>query len=284
MIMGTAGYMSPEQAAGQTVDRRADIWAFGVVLWEVLTGKRLFEGATISHILAAVLKDEPDFTQVPLKIRRLLQSCLQKDPKHRLQAIGDWRLLVDETSVQMTAPSTARLGRLPWIAAAIAVAVAAGTSWIAYRAMRPAEPKPLMRLDVDLGADVSLGSFGGTDVILSPDGTRLVYVSQNRLFTRRLDQSKAVELTGPEGAFAPFFSPDGQWVAFSTVQGPLKKISVEGGSAITLCNTCGANGGSWGEDGNIVVAFGKTLATNLLGGRRPHAHCPARRGGRRSFL
>ena len=128
--------------------------------------------------------------------------------------------------------------------------------WGWWRATRPVEQplKPLVRLDVDLGPDVSLGSQAGADAILSPDGTRLVYVSQNRLFTRRLDQPKAIELAGTEGAFAPFFSPDGQWVAFFA-QGKLKKTSVEGGTAITLCNAIPGQGGSWGEDGNIVAAL-----------------------------
>jgi serine/threonine-protein kinase len=122
--------------------------------------------------------------------------------------------------------------------------------------------KPLVRLDVDFGPDVSLGSQG-TDVILSPDGTRLVYVSQNRLFTRRLDQPKATELAGTEGAYAPFFSPDGQWIAFFA-PGTLKKISVEGGSAITVCNAAYGEGGSWGEDGNIVAALTGVYGLSLV--------------------
>src|SRR6202011_5595350 len=126
--------------------------------------------------------------------------------------------------------------------------------WVAWRPTRPVEQpfKPLVRLDVDLGPDVSLGSQAGADAILSPDGARLVYVSQNRLFTRRLDQPKAIELAGTEGAAAPFFSPDGQWVAFFA-PGKLKKISVAGGAAVVLCDASNAFGGSWGEDGNIEI-------------------------------
>jgi len=163
---------------------------------------------------------------------------------------------VDEMSAQMTTPSTSRFGMLTGIAAAIAIAIAAGTSRIAYRATRPAELKPLVRLDVDLGTEVSLGSPFGTDAIISPDGTRLVYVSQSRLFTRRLDQAKSTMLTGTGGASAPFFSPDGQWVAFFA-EGKLKKISVEGGTAVTVSDTGSGTtrGGSWGEDGNIIVSL-----------------------------
>jgi serine/threonine-protein kinase len=250
MILGTAAYMSPEQARGKPVDKRADIWAFGVVLFEMLTSKPLFEGETVSDTLAHVLTKEPDLNQVPPQVRRLLKKCLEKDPKNRLRDIGDANGLLEETP---TAPSRSQLG---WIVAAVLAVVAAGASVIAWRATWPAEKplKPLVRLDVDLGPGVSLTAPYGTAAILSPDGTRLVYVSQGRLFTRRLEQSKATELAGTEGGYAPFFSPDGQWVAFYA-QGKLKKISVEGGAAIDLCNAAALLGGSWGEDGNIIAAI-----------------------------
>jgi eukaryotic-like serine/threonine-protein kinase len=146
-----------------------------------------------------------------------------------------------------------------------------GVGW--YRATRPAELKPLVRLDVDLGAGVSLGSTqgGGTDTIISPDGTRLVYVSLGKLFTRRMDQPKAIELVGTEGASSPFFSPDGQWVAFFSA-GKLKKISVEGGGAIALCEASyDGRSGSWGEDGNIIVALGPELSRIPAAGGAPAA-------------
>jgi Tol biopolymer transport system component len=281
MIMGTAGYMSPEQAAGQTVDRRTDIWAFGVVLWEVLTGKRLFEGASISHILAAVLKDEPDFTQVPLKVRRLLQSCLQKDPKHRLQAIGDWRLLVDETSAQMTAPSTAPIGRLPWIAAGVLAVVAAVglAGW--YRATRPVE-KPLMRLSVDLGPNAVEGAAVTTAI--SPDGTRIVFPmrgadGKQQLATRLLEQTQASLLPGTVGASDSFFSPDGQWIGFFADR-KMKKISVLGGAPVTLCDAPSSRGASWGEDGTIVAALnsGEGLSRVPAAGGTPRPFTKLERG------
>jgi Protein kinase domain/WD40-like Beta Propeller Repeat len=251
MILGTAAYMAPEQARGQAVDKRADNWAFGVVLFEMLTGKRLFEGETVSDTLAQVLTKEPDLEQVPPRVRRLLEACLQKDPKQRLQAIGDWRLLVDsDQQPQVAAPSRSRFR---WVAAVFA-ALSAVLGVMLWRATRPVEQplKPLVRLDVDLGPGVSLGSSTGADVIISPDGTRIVYQSKNRLFTRRLDQAKATELAGTEGAYAPFFSPDGQWIGFF-VPGKLKKIAVEGSSAVTLCDVSLGLGGSWGEDGNIIA-------------------------------
>jgi Tol biopolymer transport system component len=187
---------------------------------------------------------------------------MQKEPRQRLQAIGDWKLLLVETCGTGGPAQTggsAPLIKAGWIAAAVLAVgfVVAGVGW--YRATRPAELKPLVRLDVDLGAGVSLGSITGTgaDTILSPDGTRLVYVSQGKLFTRRMDQPKAVELAGTEGAFAPFFSPDGQWVAFFG-GGKLQKISVEGGAAVAVCDAPSARGGTWGEDGNIIAALTST--------------------------
>jgi serine/threonine-protein kinase len=255
MILGTAGYMSPEQARGQKADKRADIWAFGVVLCEMVTGKRLFDGPTVSDSLASILKEQPDLTVAPEKIRRLLASCLEKDPKNRLRDIGDWGRLLDVgQAVPPAQQANGLLHKTSWVVAvaAILIAVVAGVGW--YRATRLPELKPLVRLDVDLGADVSLGSIAGTDTIISPDGTRLVYVSQGKLFTRKMDQPKAVELAGKEGALAPFFSPDGQWVAFFG-NGELKKISVEGGAAVALCSAPNPRGGSWGEDGNIIAAL-----------------------------
>jgi magnesium-transporting ATPase (P-type) len=168
------------------------------------------EGKAI--LLAKVIRDEPDLSSVPAQVRPLLKRCLEKDPKKRLRDIGDvWLLLADTPaeSAPVSSKTTSRLGRLTGIAVAVLAVALAVVSWIAYRATRPAELKPLVRLDVDLGSGVSLGSPAGADTIISPDGTRLVYVSQNRLFTRRLDQPTAAELAGTEGAYAPFVSPDG---------------------------------------------------------------------------
>jgi Tol biopolymer transport system component/predicted Ser/Thr protein kinase len=264
MILGTAAYMSPEQAVGKPVDRRGDIWSFGVVLFEMLTGRRLFEGETISHVLADVIKGEIDLSKLPPStpnaIRDLLKRCLDRDLKNRLQWIGEARIAIDHSGEEPQATAaTAFVPQrriLPWAVAAVFAAAFILAAMVAWRATRPVGQslRPLVRLDVDLGPDVSLGSQAGADAILSPDGTRLVYVSQNRLFTRRLDQPKAIELAGTEGAAAPFFSPDGQWVAFFAA-GSLKKVPVEGGAALTICNASAAQGGSWGEDGSIVAAL-----------------------------
>ena len=174
----------------------------------------------------------------------------------------------DSSATQAAPASTSKL--LLAVAAALVI-VAAVTLFGWWRSTRLVAQalRPLVRLDVDLGPDVSLGSIAGADEIISPDGTRIVYVSQGRLFTRRLDQPNATELAGTQGAYAPFFSPDGHWVAFFT-PGKLQKISVDGGSAITLCVANNGRGGSWGEDGNIIAAL------NLSGGlsRIPSAGGP----------
>ena len=271
VILGTAAYMSPEQAKGKAVDKRTDIFAFGAVLYELLTGKQAFHGEDVTDILGAVLRMEPDWSRlpaaVPQKIRDLLGRCLQKDRRQRFHDAGDVRIEIEDaiaapkdSGPTQTAPtSNSKLLLAVGAVAATLVIVAAVTSWGWWRATRPIEQplRPLVRLDVDLGPDVSLGSPSGADAILSPDGTRLVYVSQGRLFTRRLDQPTATEFPGTQGAFEPFFSPDGQWVAFF-LTGRLQKISVDGGSAITLCNAPYGEGGSWGEDGHIIVALSQS--------------------------
>jgi Tol biopolymer transport system component/tRNA A-37 threonylcarbamoyl transferase component Bud32 len=266
-IVGTLYYMSPEQlqaqANGQEIDARSDVFSFGIVLYEMLTGKRAFEGASPASVIAAIMeRPAPSIADVaPPALDRVLKKCLAKDPDDRWQTARDLKSELDwiaSASGEVTTVPTpvARHRRLPWIAAAVLAfaLIVSGVGW--YRATRPAELKPLVRLDVDLGAGVSLGSTqgGGTDTIISPDGTRLVYVSQGKLFTRRMDQPKTTELAGTEGASAPFFSPDGHWLAFFAA-GKLKKISVEGGAAVTLCNAPSFLGGGWGEDGNIIAAL-----------------------------
>ena len=263
-IVGTLYYMSPEQlqaqANGQEIDARSDIFSFGLVLYEMLTGKRAFEGSSPASVIAAIMeRPAPSIADVaPPALDRVLKTCLAKDPDERWQSARDLKRELEwiaSAPGDVTTVPTALAGRLPWIAAAgVLAVVAAALGFFLYRATRPAELKPLVHLDVDLGSGVSNSSPRGADTIISPGGTRLVYVLQNRLFTRRLDQSKANELAGTEGAFAPFFSPDGQWVAFFA-EDKLKKISVEGGAALTLCDSSAARGGSWGEDGSIIAAL-----------------------------
>jgi serine/threonine protein kinase/Tol biopolymer transport system component len=262
-ILGTAAYMSPEQARGKAVDKRTDIWAFGCVMYELLCGRPAFEGEDITEILAAVVKTDPDWNRLPEStppaIRVLLRRCLQKDKALRIHDAADVRIeIVEALAAPKDSGATPALfasrSKLPWVVAGAFAITTLSLTALLWHSSRSAELKPLVRLDVDLGPDVSLGSPSGTDAIVSPDGTRLVYVSQRRLFNRRLDQPNATELVGTEGAFAPFFSPDGHWVAFFA-QGKLKKISVDGSAAITLSDAPYAVGGSWGEDGSIIAAL-----------------------------
>jgi serine/threonine-protein kinase len=259
VILGTAAYMPPEQAKGKTVDKRADIWAFGVVFYELLTGERLFKGEDVADTLARVLTKEPDLSNVPPQARKLLARCLEKDPKKRLRDIGDAAYLLDVgQAISSPAAAPRHKAWLPWYIAVFFLLALMPANIIHFRETPPAD-RPLIRLDVDLGADVALpaatnsASFGSS-VAISPDGMRLVYASGNppKLFARRLDQSKATELPGTQGAIAPFFSPDGQWIGFQTT-GKLNKISVEGGAVVPLGDVGGFAGASWGEDGNILL-------------------------------
>ncbi len=278
VILGTAAYMSPEQARGKPVDQRADIWAFGVVLHEMLTGRRPFEGDDLTDTLAAVVKDRPDFTAVPAPVRRLVERCLEKDPKKRLRDIGDMELLLVETPAGVALPSRPS-ARFAWAwAGAAGLGLGAVLFWALWTPSHAKrfEDRRLIRLDVDLGEDVSLprpGESGGS-IAISPDGTRLAYVSGTpaALFIRRLDQPRAVKLPGTEGASYPFFSPDGQWVGF-LVGHKLNKTSVEGGAVVPIGETQTFSGASWAEDGDIISSetFGKGLLRFPAAGGPPQS-------------
>ena len=279
VILGTVAYMSPEQARGRKVDKRTDIWAFGCVLYELLTGKQTFqsrdrEGAdTVQDIIARILQGEPDWSALPettaVKIRDLLRRCLQKDLRRRQQHIDDARIEMEEA---LTAPATA---------APAAAAVPARTGWrraiplvlgslvliaitgLAVWNLRTPAPRPLTRLTLTLPETERLGARGAgmiePVVALSPDGTRLVYIANQQLYLRPMDSLEARPIPGTEGAIYPFFSPDGQWVGFFA-DAKLKKVSISGGAALTLCDVATSRGGSWGTDETIV--FGK-VATGL---------------------
>jgi hypothetical protein len=233
MILGTAAYMSPEQARGKPVDKRTDIWAFGVVFFEMLTGKSLFaqvdaqhnQGETVSDILAAVLRHEPDWEQVPLQTRRLLKRCLEKDPAKRLRDIGDaWALLDDVGQGRgMPAESSAqgmalRHVKLAW-AAALALAVALAV--LAFIHFREAQPEtPVLRTTI-LAPDKTSFEFQTNHgpIAVSPDGRRLVFAAtssdgKSQLWIRPLDSLAAQPLLGTEGASFPFWSPDSRFVGF----------------------------------------------------------------------
>jgi hypothetical protein len=247
--------LSPEQARGEPVDKRADIWAFGVVLYEMLAGTPAFARETASDTLAAVLKEEPEWSRAPQKAQRLLRRCLEKDPKHRLRDIADAMALIDDVAPAMLPPAKPQR-MAPWAVAAVAVVVAVVGWWFATR---PAPLHPLVRLNAEIAADTPLARAGGGVLALSPDGARLAVTLRGAdgkvlLHTRLLQQNQFMALAGTENAFSPFFSPDGEWIGFFA-DDKLKKISVEGGAAVTLCDAPDPDGASWGDDGNIVAAL-----------------------------
>ena len=266
LILGTAAYMAPEQARGKPVDKRADIWAFGVVVYEMLTGRRPFDGEDVSTTMAAVIQAEPRWDRVPRQLQRLLKKCLEKDPRRRLRDIGDvWELRDDvlEASLQ-----DSRFGSLGWVVAGALAIVAALALWAPWRAPVQPEDRPLVRLEVDLGADVSLPTMVAptpSSVAISPDATRLVYVASvsggpPQLYVRRLDQPSATALAGTEGGASPFFSADGQWVGFHDRRN-VKRIPVEGGAVETLMENPIFAGADWTE-GHLIVGSG--LGQGLL--------------------
>jgi serine/threonine-protein kinase len=190
VILGTAGYIAPEQARGRNVDQRADIWAFGVVVYEILTGKPLFAGATVSDTLAAVLKEEPDLSRVPAKVRRLVEPWLRKDANERLQAIADGRLLLEDAADRFPAAPRRSLVALAAVAGELAISLIVSGVY-SLRATRPVE-RPLARLNVDLGPAALVGL--STTVAISPDGQRIVFPARGpdgkgQLATRLLEQS-----------------------------------------------------------------------------------------------
>ena len=259
-ILGTAAYMPPEQAKGKKADRRSDIWSFGVVVYELLTGKRPFGGETVVEILGAVLNKEPDLSKAPPQAERLLRWCLEKDRKDRLGSISDARILLEGgfAPARDASPSVSgRARRLAWPAAAALLLIAAAAGWgMWWSATRPVERSP-MRLSVDLGPEAVRSP--AISAVISPDGTRIAYsgrLSQGlmQLFTRRLDQAVATRIAGSESTYLfPFFSPDGEWIGFFN-DIDAKKVSTQGGAPITIGRMPdGAYGASWGDDGNIII-------------------------------
>ena len=252
VILGTAAYMSPEQARGRVVDKRADIWAFGVVLYEMLTGRRPFDGDTVSDTLAAVLKTEPDWAPVPAHVQRLLRSCLEKNPSRRLRDVGDaWRLLEE---VPAAAGSTG--SRTPWLAwgvAAVFVVATVALATVHFRE-RPAAALPL-RFEIPPPDNWAYDIY----LALSPNGRRLAFTARDangaaRIWVRDLDRLESRPLPGTEGAWGPFWSPDSRFVGFASDR-ELKRIDASGGPPQRLCAVSFIVGtGAWNRDG--VILFG----------------------------
>jgi eukaryotic-like serine/threonine-protein kinase len=262
IILGTAAYMSPEQAKGRAVDRRADVWAFGVVLFEMLTGSRPFPGEDVSDVMASVLAREPQLAalpdEVPAPVRRVISLCLQKDPRARIHDMADLRLALDgafATEAATLAPTVAAPpSRGRFLAAAVAALLVgtagAGAAWM----LKPTAPRPVTRISHSLG-DQTFTRTGRPVLAISRDGQRLAYVADNRLFLRHLDDWDARPIAGTdENPSSPVFSPDGEWVAFWSTDSALKKVRLTGGTPVRLTAADNPLGVSWGTDGYIVYA------------------------------
>jgi serine/threonine-protein kinase len=292
LILGTAAYMAPEQARGKAVDKRADIWAFGVVLFELLTGRKLFDGETVTDVLAAVVRQEIDWSVLPVgtpaAVRRLLARCLDRDPRKRLRDVGEARLALEEAAradetlppIPGAAPVATSGGVRPpaWSLALALAAVAVAAFW-AGRSARPGPTAtPVSHLELGLAPAEKLGPPDRMQrpwrhaFALTPDGRRLVFAGERggatQLYVRPLDAREAAPLAGTEGADTPFLSPDGQWVAF-LAEGQIRKVPIDGGPVETIAGIAAGDrsvsplvrakedlfGASWGE-GDVIV-FGR---------------------------
>jgi serine/threonine-protein kinase len=279
-IMGTPQYMAPEQFGGKEADARSDIWAFGAVLHEMVTGKKAFHGSNYQSLVSAILATDPAPLGAPAWLERLVRRCLAKDPDDRWQTMRDIVLELRKPPPETSEPRPQGSGR-GWAGWAVAgvFAITAALGW--YTATRPALPRPLIRVEIQvppatpLARVVGGNGFGGNPLALSSDGARLALTLRNpdgkiRLHTRLLHQTQFTPLPGTEDAHGPFFSPAGDWIGFFA-EGKLKKIAVDGGAAVTLCDARVGYGGSWGDDGNIVAAldFRTTLSRIPSAGGTP---------------
>ncbi len=276
MILGTAAYMAPEQAKGRTVDRRADVWAFGCVLYEMLTGHRAFAGDDASDTLAAVLRAEVDWTllpaTVPPSLRAFLTRCLKKDPKQRVHDIADVRLALEGafetvatgTSVPAVAPrpiASAWRRAVPSLVSALAAGAIVGVAWWVWWAWSPDAPSmAVTRFSVPLAEDQNFTNTGRQAVAISPDGSQIMYVANSTLYIRPMATAEARAVPGARGQgglLNPIFSPDGGWIAFwSAADNAIKRIAVSGGAAVTVCPAERPLGMSW--DGDEIL-FGQIM-------------------------
>ena len=269
VVLGTAPYMSPEQAKGLDVDQRSDVFAFGCVLFEMLTGRRSFPGDTVTDAIASVLAREPDMTTLPSgvhpRLHEILRRCLEKDQKRRWQAVGDLRVELEAISLDphgLSVPSTqaARRPRWTFIApAALAGAVAAAATAAVFWSLRPQPPPAAVtRFSYVLPKDQSFTRAGRHVFAMSPDGSNVVYVANNQLYLKPMADMDAKPIAGTaQDVDTPFFSPDGKWIAFEAVaEGKLKKVAVSGGPVVTLAEIDNPYGAFWASGDQIFVGQG----------------------------
>src|SRR5215472_14326295 len=270
VIIGTAAYMSPEQARGTAVDKRTDIWSYGVVLFEVLSGRQIFTGETISDTLAGVLRGELDWSKLPAdtppNIRRLLRRCLERDRIRRLRDIGDAHLELDEAVAAATPTIAAQTPpkKSAWLPWGIAALLLAAAIWLAIEPIRTPPPEPSVQSFIlppeKTAFRPTLGVSGG--IALSPDGRTLAFIGSqdgnSLLWIRRLDSLSARPLPGTENAYNPFWSPDSRSIAFFA-DPKLKRVDVSGGPAQVVCDATGGRGGTWNAEGSITFAITRGL-------------------------
>jgi len=277
-VLGTAAYMSPEQARGANVDRRADIWAFGVIVYEMLTGEKLFQGETVSDTLAAVLRAEPDWSALPVDeaplLCRLVERCLDRDPKQRLRDIGEARIILQGgdtsgTLLNFSLPGATaheavpapRRTNLPLTAALVLASVVVG-AFLGWKVLAGQESPPVLHtmLPPPTDADYDLKGSAPGPAAISPDGSMVAFTAQDPegvtlLYLRHLDKGESVSLSGTEGAAYPFWSPDSRFIGYFEPGGEkLRKIAVAGGPPVTICTARNGKGGSWNERGEIIFA------------------------------
>ena len=265
VILGTAAYMSPEQARGVTVDKRADIWAFGCVLYEMLTGRQVFKGELMSDVMASVLKSDPDYKGLPPvlhpKLRDVLRRCMEKEPKQRWHDVGDVRVELEQVSadpsgtlVLPAAETFASQSKLPWVAAIMFVAVVAVIATWNLKPEPLPEEKAVVRFPFVLPVNQAFTRTGRPVVAVAPDGSQFVYVANDQLYLKKLDEQEARPIAGADGIVTtPFFSPKGNSIGFfSDRDNQIKKVSVEGGIPVPITPASNPFGASWGPDDRIL--------------------------------
>jgi serine/threonine-protein kinase len=279
LILGTAGYMSPEQANGEVADKRADIWSFGVVLFEMLSGRTLFTGKTVSYILADVLRTEPKWTNLPAslhpRVRLILERSLEKDVKNRLSAISDARVEIQKALADPGGASFAAVGAaaparsrsiMPWVAAVVLAALTGLAVWF----LRPVEPVPVSRWSYSLNDGIAFPIQNRPVVAISPNGSQFVYNALDGLYVRSIGDLRAKRIQGTGDPFSsPTFSPDGAWLAlYSTSDRQIRKIAVTGGVAVPVTSVASAPTMSWDLDDTILYTTQEgTFRVSANGGK-----------------